>query len=119
VRGTEPAPSRGVVRAIRRSALIFGDEEDGNRVDEILSGLDELLGQVVVNAMYAGIGVQFQPTRYGGAISVGVWQGENLEKKYAGSNDELRALLSRILAYCRAMQGGDTKDAKEVAESTS
>lgn len=88
-------------------------------MDEILNGLDELLGQVVVNAMYARIGLQFQPTRYGSAISIGVWVGEELQKRYAGSNDELRALLTRILAYCRAQQGGGTEEAAKVSNSSS
>jgi hypothetical protein len=98
---------------------VFGDDEREDRIDAILNGLDELLGQVVVNAMYARVGVQFQPTRYGSAISVGVWVGENLEKKYAASNDEFRALLTRILAYCRAEQGGGTEGTPEVSNSSS
>lgn len=108
-----------MVRAIRRTASVFEDDEREDRVDEILNGLDELLGQVVVNAMYARIGLQFQPTRYGSAISIGVWVGEELQKRYAGSNDELRALLTRILAYCRAQQGEGTKGVAEVANSSS
>ena len=69
---------------------------DGPRLNVILEGSQQQLGEAVHAAVMGGLGVLIAATSDGGAISVTVYDGDERFRSYASSADEWKACLGAL-----------------------
>jgi hypothetical protein len=119
MREESPRPGPALRRDAQVRASLFGDAIIADRVEWIVADQGEVLGQLVVAVLNAKLGVQLQPTRHGGAVMLGIWQGDALEKRYADSPDELGALCERVLGALRAQVRGEVNEPVQFAKRSS
>jgi hypothetical protein len=119
MREESPRPGPALRRDARVQASVFGDPAVVDRVEWIVNDQAEIVGQLVVAVLNAKLGVQLQPTRYGGAVMLGIWQGDHLEKRYADSPEELSALCERVLGTLRAQVRGEVNEPLQFAKTSS
>jgi hypothetical protein len=81
---------RTSIRSIRRGAA------PGSRVRGILDGRESALGEVVVRALVAGMGLLFTATRDGGAVGVHLYSGETRASDFCASPEDLDATLEAL-----------------------
>jgi hypothetical protein len=65
------------------------------------------LGEVIGDAASAGIGVLVSPTRDLGAVSLTIYVGDERERAYASTSDELATFIEAIrdIATARLVRG--------------
>lgn len=71
-------------------------QQSGPRLNLILEGTQEQLGNAVHAALMGGLGVLIAATSDQGAISVTVYDGDERMRSYASSADEWKACLEAL-----------------------
>lgn len=100
----EPTRSPRRVGSFRR---ILSTREQGNRIADITKDVAPILGETLCDAVFAGLGVIVASTSDGGAFAITVLDGDQRDKAYASTADELRSLLEALRDDAQArMVGG-------------
>lgn len=95
---------RQVQNGLRR---LHDGRSDTPRVGAIVGPNTTALGEVLGDTVTAGIGVLISPTRDLGAVSLTIYVGDDRERAYAGTPEELATLIETVrdIAHARMVSG--------------
>jgi hypothetical protein len=89
---------------------IFDDDLVEGRLKHMLEGREKELGELIVQCVLVGLGLQFSPTRLGSALAILVWEGDRSMKAYAANEEELGARLGAIRRRVKQLEGAGARE---------